>query len=83
MVGESSQVKLDDAKLDSMVQRGALSKAGAKAVRARQENEKGRKIVSDFLSTYKPPEPTIWDKVKNLGQIGSSWFQDSEAGATE
>lgn len=83
VVGESSQVKLDDAKIESMVQRGAMSKAGAKAVRERQENEKGRKIVSDFLSTYKPPEPTIWDKVKNLGQIGSSWFQDSEAGATE
>lgn len=83
VVGESSQVKLDDAKLESMVQRGAMSKAGAKAVRERQENEKGRKIVSDFLSTYKPPEPTIWDKVKNLGQIGSSWFQDSESGATE
>lgn len=83
VVGESSQVKLDDAKLDSMVQRGAMSKAGAKAVRERQENEKGRKIVSDFLSTYKPPEPTIWDKVKNLGQIGSSWFQDSEAGAAQ
>ena len=83
VVGESSQVKLDDAKIESMVQRGAMSKAGAKAVRERQENEKGRKIVSDFLSTYKPPEPTIWDKVKNLGQIGSSWFQDSESGATE
>ena len=83
VMGEATQVKLDDAKLDSMVQRGALSKAGAKAVRERQENEKGRKIVSDFLSTYKPPEPTIWEKMKNLGQVGSSWFQEADAGATE
>lgn len=83
VMGDTAQVKLDDAKLDSLVAQGAMTKAGAKAVRERQENEKGRKIVSDFLSTYKPPEPTIWDKVKNLGQIGSSWFQESEAGATE
>ena len=83
VLGDTAQVKLDDAKLDSLVARGAMSKAGAKAVRERQENEKGRKIVSDFLSTYKPPEPTIWEKMKNLGQIGSSWFQDAEAGATE
>jgi len=83
VMGEATQVKLDDAKLESMVQRGALSKAGAKAVRERQENEKGRKIVTDFLSTYKPPEPTIWEKMKNLGQVGSSWFQEADAGATE
>lgn len=83
IIGDTAQVKFDDATIDSMVARGAMSRAGAKAVRERQENEKGRKIVSDFLSTYKPPEPTIWDKVKNLGQIGSSWFQESEAGATE
>lgn len=83
VMGEATQVKLDDAKIDSMVQRGALSKAGAKAVRERQENEKGRKIVTDFLSTYKPPEPTIWEKMKNLGQVGSSWFQEADAGATE
>jgi hypothetical protein len=83
VLGDTAQVKLDDAKLDSLVARGAMSKAGAKAVRERQENEKGRKIVSDFLSTYKPPEPTIWEKMKNLGQIGSSWFQDADAGASE
>lgn len=82
IIGDQTQAMFDEAKLQTMVQAGALTKAGAKAIRDRQENEKGRKIVTDFLSTYKPPEPSFLEKMgqsmKNLGQVGSSFFQDPE-----
>lgn len=82
IIGDQAQTLFDEAKVQTMVQTGALTRAGAKAIRDRQENEKGRKIVTDFLSTYKPPEPSFLEKMgqtfKNLGQVGSSFFQDPE-----
>ena len=79
MMGDSpEQVKLDDAKMQSAVQRGVMSRAAYKEWK--RQGDTWRQIYKNALEAqqHPPPEPSFMEKLRTFG---SSLFQDPEAEA--
>lgn len=54
-VSKVDQMLLDDAKLDSHVQLGTITPAAAKAMREKEQGNRGSKVVSEALKALPPP----------------------------
>lgn len=74
-VSDEDQVKLDDAKMQKLVQQGGMSKAAYKEWKDRSDT--WRKIYKHALEAQKHPlpEPNLLDRAK---EFGSSLFQGDE-----
>ena len=64
---QADKLNLDDAKIEAMVQSGALSKAAAKAMRDETQQELGMRLRDQIIKSYVPPEPTLFERAKALG----------------
>ncbi len=63
-LGETDQSKLDDAKMDALVQRKGISQAAHEEWKKQKEVQKGNKIVKDTLDALPPPtEPSWFDAI--------------------
>ncbi len=65
-LSESDQHRLDDARMQGLLERKAISPAAYKAWKDAREQQKGQKIVDDtLLSLPLPQEPTWFDTIKD------------------
>lgn len=72
---EGDKLKLDDARIESGVQSGAISKAAAKAMRDQTQTEIGIRLREQFIKSYVPPQPSMLERLQSMG---SSLFQGSD-----
>jgi hypothetical protein len=77
---EDTQLKFDDAKMQRLVEQKAMSKAAYNEWK--QRSETWRNLYKQALEQQQHPlpEPSFLDKMKDFG---SSFFQESEAGAAQ
>lgn len=63
-LGETDQGHLDTAKMDGLAARGAISKAALNEWKAKDQQNKGQKIVDDTIRDLPPPtEPTWFESI--------------------